>query len=125
MKNKYTFELLEKKEIYSGQDKSKLFFSMLSLTKNSSSIYLVDTFDELESKLADEVFYIAHNLVSRKGKQVYFNGEMVVTSRSCLIDFLKRSVEINDLRDFLISPIFDDYPHYVVFINDESFYYCM
>ncbi|CNF23207.1 Uncharacterised protein [Yersinia nurmii] len=125
MKNKYNFELLEKKEIYSGRDKSELFFSMLSLTKSGSSIYLMDTFNELESKLTDETFYIAHNLVSRKGKQVYFNGEIVMASRSCLIEFLKKSLEINDLRDFLISPIFDDSPHYVVFINDESFYYCM
>lgn len=125
MKNKYSFKLLETKEIYSGQDKSELFFSMLSLTKNCNSICLIDTFSELERKLADEFFYIAHNLVSRKGNQVYFNGEMVVTSRHCLIEFLSRTIEINDLRDFLISPIFDNTPHYVVSINDESFYYCM
>lgn len=125
MKNKYSFGLLEKKEIYSNHDKSELFFSMLDLTKKCNSIYLVDTFDELESKLTDEVFYIAHNLTSFKGRRVFFNGEIVLTSRIPLINFLKRSIEINDLRDFLISPVSDDFPRYVICINDDSFYYYM
>ncbi len=122
MKNNYSFELLTRKEIYSGSNKSDLFFSMLELTK-CGAIYPVDTFVELEDKLSDNQYYIAHNLVFRKGKKVLFNGELVVSYRNDLIDFLAKSIESNDLRNLLISPVFDESPSYVVSINDESFYF--
>jgi len=123
MKNKYTFKLLERKEIYSGSNRSELFSSMLELTKNASSIYLMETFSTLLGKLSDEHYYLAHNIVFRKGGKVVFQGEIIVVTRDDLIDFLKKSIEINDLRDFLISPVFDEYPSYVVSVNDGSFYF--
>lgn len=123
MKNKYTFKLLERKEIYSGSNRSELFSSMLELTKNASSIYLMETFSTLLGKLSDEHYYLAHNIVFRKGGKVVFQGEIIVVTRDDLIDFLKKSIEINDLRDFLISPVFDGHPSYVVSVNDGSFYF--
>jgi len=123
MKNKYTFKLLEEKDVYSGSNKNELFTSMLELTKNASLIQPIETFSSLQDKLSDDHYYLAHNIVFRKGGKVTFQGEIMVVTRKNLMDFLKKSIEVNDLRSFLISPIFDESPSYVVSVNDESFYF--
>jgi hypothetical protein len=124
MKNKYTFELIGEKDNYSELNKDELFYSMLELTKNASSIYLIETFSSLVDKLSEDRYFIAHNLLLRKGGKVFFQGEIIVITRGDLINFLAKLIEINDLRDFLISPVFDKHPSYVVSIYDDSFYYC-
>ncbi|KKI44710.1 hypothetical protein [Hafnia alvei] len=124
MKNNYSFDLLEKKETYSGPDKNELFFCMLNLTKNSNSIALIESVCELGDWLSDDNYYIAHNIVFYKGKKAFFNGSMVIASKNNLINFIKKSMYLNELRDFLISPVFNGCPSYVIVVNDESFYLC-
>jgi hypothetical protein len=123
MKNKYTFKLLEGKRVYSGLNRNEIFSSMLELTKNTSLIHLMETFSALLGKLFDGHYYLAHNIVFRKGGKFAFQGEIMVLTRIELMGFLKKTIEINDLRDFLIPPVFDGSPSYVVSVNDGSFYF--
>ena len=124
MKNNYLFDLLVKKEIYSDANKNELFFSMLNLTKNSNYIYPISTLNELESQLSENDYFIAHNLVIYKGKKAILKGEIAIASKDNLLDFLKKSIDSDDLRNFLISPVFNDRPNYVIAVNDDSFYLC-
>lgn len=122
MKNNYSFKLLANREHCSQPHKSALFFAMLNVTDQAQSTHPIAALDELEQQLPAGQYCIAHNVVSRKGKTVYLDGEMVIAPKDDLIMFLKKSSDINDLRDFLIAPTFCDAPAFVVSLYDESFY---
>lgn len=119
--DRYSFTLLMEKEIYSGLDRDELFFAMFDFTEKKVFSVLT-TPGELESRLVGDNYYVAHNIVSHKGKKPIFRGELVVTSRAALICFLKKTIEISELRDLLISPVFIETPTYVISIYEDVFY---
>ncbi|NER61079.1 hypothetical protein G3435_16065 [Pseudomonas sp. MAFF212428] len=122
MKNTYSFKLLANKQHCCKPDKNALFFAMLELTEAGATAHPIATLDALEKALPDGHYHVAHNVVSRKGKTVYLDGEMVITRKDDLIMFLKQSAAINDLRDLLIAPTFSGAPAFVVSLYDESFH---
>ncbi|MCG8707904.1 hypothetical protein JHU04_001102 [Brenneria sp. 4F2] len=122
MKNKFKFDLLANKEIYCRENKHDLYFAMLQYTQRHCLIQQIETIDELTIALSEKRFFIAHNITYQKGRQTFFSGELVIASKNCLLEFIKKSIEIDDLRDFFISPVFEQCPDYVISIYDDSFY---
>ncbi|ACX86351.1 hypothetical protein EXT68_11040 [Pectobacterium parmentieri] len=121
MKNNYSFKSLLEKDPYDLIDKNELFFKMRNLTMDGN-IYHLDGIKEIEKDLNDEFYFIIHNIVSYKGNTPFLKGLFFITSKQSLVNFLEKSIEVDDLRNLLISPKFKDEPRYVIQINDGAFY---
>lgn len=123
MKKKFSFENLEAEEReFSISAKESIFFSMYDLLRNCAHPIWINTIYELDSLLINETYYIALNIISRKGKQEFFREELVLCSKIGLLHFLSKEVDtVSEYsRPFLISPLFSTQPEYVVSINEEA-----
>lgn len=120
MKNEYSFNHLIKQEIASREKEADVFYDMLNIIKTGVIIRSVDKPEELYEMLKHDKYYIAHNLVLRKGKSEIFKGRVFISNKEDLIDFLHGAYIRKDLRPFLISPIFSEKPQKVVYIDEEQ-----
>lgn len=120
MKNQYCFERLYKDELPADVDEAAIFFAMLNLSSDSTHATSLDNIDEFEHWLTSDRYYVANNLVARKGKTVIFKGRVVLAELSNLVSFLRTAIADKDLRPLLISPIFEEKPKQVIFISEEE-----
>ena len=124
MKNSYKFLLLQKEEIeISAVRKSEIFFSMLDFIEGRKPTGVVDTIDELAIFMRDDFYYIAHKILVAKGKTRLFKGELVLASKKSILDFVKLSIENDDLRSLILAPVFEIKPNYVIFIHDDPSFF--
>ena len=75
---------------------------------------------ELFPFLEEELYYVANNLVSHKGKSVIFRGDLVISERNDLISYLKNAIKDHDLRPLLIAPFFSTRPQQVIFVTEDE-----
>ncbi|MBE8597291.1 hypothetical protein [Xenorhabdus sp. BG5] len=119
MKNEYSFNFLIKKELLSGKERENIFFEMFEFVTDGI-LYESSSLDSLKDILCEESYYIAHNLVSYKGKKAIFKGKIVVSEKENLVSFLYKSAELNDLRTLLIAPVFNEKPNYVIYLTEGN-----
>lgn len=119
----YKFSFLQHDEVLlNSAGKQDIFIAMKNKVMGKPGLLLNmwDT-DGCDSEfVVGDRFYIAHNLLLRKGKVEIFAGELVQTSRADLLEFLKHALDRDDMRNFLISPIFDNDPVYVVLTDEDG-----
>lgn len=120
MKNGFRFDALANKTFCTEPGKSDVFFGMQARIKNSASVTLISTLQELTAALRHERYYIAHNMVMHKGKTAVFMGEMVEVASADLVVFLQGSMEGGDLRDFLVTPADSGYPDHVITVGEDG-----
>lgn len=120
MKNQYFFERLDKNELPADADEAAIFFAMLNLSNDSTFATSSDNINDFEHWLTSDRYYVANNLVARKGKTVIFKGRVVLAELSNLVSFLRAAIADDDLRPLLISPIFEAKPEQVIFISEEE-----
>lgn len=65
---------------------------------------MIDSFDELRKYLLDSAYYIAHNLITRKGKVSTFRGCLFMAAKDDIVRFLDGTIKCGDMREFLLSP---------------------
>jgi hypothetical protein len=111
---------LDKDELPADVDEAAIFFAMLNLSSDSMHATSLDDIDEFEDWLTSDRYYVANNLVARKGKTVIFKGRVVLAELSNLVSFLRAAIADKDLRPLLISPIFEEKPKQVIFISEEE-----
>lgn len=125
MKNKYSFDLLTKKKLPSNEEEEVIFWKMLNILEKGTIKHSFDSLNELSSELSFDDYYIAHNLIASKGKRKIFKGRVFISKKNDLIYFLNGSFTINDVRCFLISPVFPNESKYVIYIDEEQIHlYC-
>lgn len=123
MKNNYKFINLKKEHAdFSQNEKSEIFFLMTDFITDNTVNIVSDTVTELKKILNGDLFFIAHNFVSMKGKRKIFNGDLAIAQKFDLIDFIENSIAVDDLRSFLISPIFKSEPDYVIYIGEDAYF---
>lgn len=122
MKNNYSFEQLTRKTSLLPTEKDRVFADMLKVVRNGSLLLTTDSLAELESILDCDIYYIIHNLVSYKGKKAILKGAAVKTFRSDLLKFLEISASQGDMRNLLISPIFNETPKQVLYLTEDLYY---
>ncbi len=122
MKNSYNFKNLVKTELPKNSEKNSIFFSMRNISISQEITLTSENFDEIEKELRDENYYIAHNFVRTRGKDYIFSGCIFVVEKNNLISFIKSSINKNDVRDFLASPVFTHEPAQVLRITEDSYY---
>jgi hypothetical protein len=111
---------LYKDELPADVDEAAIFFAMLNLSSDSMHATSLDDIDEFEDWLTSDRYYVANNLVARKGKTAIFKGRVVLAELSNLVSFLRAAIADKDLRPLLISPIFEEKPQQVIFISEEE-----
>lgn len=120
MKNKYSFDYLNKIALQSKEDEAEIFFKMNKIVRTGSLICSLECINDLFLKLDKEMYYISHNCIMRKGKQKFFMGRTFKTQKEDLKIFLKKSHEMGDIRSLIISPFFWGAPDKAIFLDDEQ-----
>lgn len=122
MKNSYHFNNLNKFDLNPDEDKEYIHSSMLKSTMSGDIIQAFDTLAALRAHLNSDLYYIAHNLVTRKGKRIIFKGELYKTTLIDLLEFLDEAVKSGDLRELLISPVQAHPSRKVFYCTEDAIY---
>ena len=122
MKNSFSFKYLNNKESISSFEKDDIFLNMLNTISTGDLLLCTDSFSELISLFKHEKYYIVHKLVIYKGKKAILEGEMFKVSKGGLIDFIKKSIDTDDMREFLITPITTSKNKKVFYLTEDLYY---
>lgn len=122
MKNYFSFENLNNKENISSDEKNVIFHNMLNTIRTGDLLLCTDSFSELISIFKHEKYYIVHKLLIYKGKEAILKGDMFKVSKGELVDFIKKSIDTDDMREFLITPITTSKNKEVLYITEDLYY---
>lgn len=122
MKNYFSFENLNNKENISSDEKNVIFHNMLNTIRTGDLLLCTDSFSELISIFKHEKYYIVHKLLIYKGKEAILKGDMFKVSKSELVDFIKKSIDTDDMREFLITPITTSKNKEVLYLTEDLYY---
>lgn len=122
MKNLYKLNNLTYQELVEDNDsRENIFFRMKELRAEHGQLTPLDTLDDLARFInTDQLFYMAHNCVSFRGKVERFIGQLARAAGSEIFHFIQKSIDDNDLRAFLIAPVFSHQPSWVIHIHDDG-----
>lgn len=122
MKNYFSFENLNNKENISSDEKNVIFHNMLNTIRTGDLLLCTDSFSELISIFKHEKYYIVHKLLIYKGKEAILKGDMFKVSKGELVDFIKKSIDTYDMREFLITPITTSKNKEVLYLTEDLYY---
>lgn len=122
MKNYFSFENLNNKENISSDEKNVIFHNMLNTIRTGDLLLCTDSFSELISIFKHEKYYIVHKLLIYKGKEAILKGNMFKVSKGELVDFIKKSIDTDDMREFLITPITTSKNKEVLYLTEDLYY---
>lgn len=122
MKNYFSFENLNNKENISSDEKNVIFHNMLNTIRTGDLLLCTDSFSELISIFKHEKYYIVHKLLIYKGKEAILKGDMFKVSKGQLVDFIKKSIDTDDMREFLITPITISKNKEVLYLTEDLYY---
>ena len=63
-----------------------------------------------------------HKLLIYKGKEAILKGDMFKVSKGELVDFIKKSIDTDDMREFLITPITTSKNKEVLYLTEDLYY---
>lgn len=122
MKNEYLFNSLKKEELSSKNEEENIFFKMHHISMNGRINYTATCLSDIFNYLSESEYYIAHNMISRKGKKMILNGRVFRAKGEDIISFLHQSEKGGDLRTMLIAPVFSDSAKEVFYISEEQYH---
>lgn len=122
MKNYFSFENLNNKENISSDEKNVIFHNMLNTIRTGDLLLCTDSFSELISIFKHEKYYIVHKLLIYKGKEAILKGDMFKVSKGEFVDFIKKSIDTYDMREFLITPITTSKNKEVLYLTEDLYY---
>lgn len=122
MKNYFSFENLNNKENISSDEKNVIFHNMLNTIRTGDLLLCTDSFSELISIFKHEKYYIVHKSLIYKGKEAILKGDMFKVSKGELVDFIKKSIDTDDMREFLITPITISKNKEVLYLTEDLYY---
>lgn len=101
----YDFEGLERQVTWSQAEARELFLHYFAL-KNSYCFSGAIDYEELDTVLQDESYLVFNHEPRYKGRQVFFTGYEVRTTKRALLQFMKGPIEQHDLIvPLLIIPV--------------------
>jgi len=122
MKSKYEFSGLKKEEPVETGNREDIFFYMLDILENGNLKFSTENFSEIFDIIPDGKYWIAQNIVSRKGKKKLFLGRVVCALKRDIAEFIENLVKVEDLRNFILSPVFACDSKITVLVSDEGLF---
>ncbi|WP_306353916.1 hypothetical protein [Flavobacterium sp. '19STA2R22 D10 B1'] len=95
---------------------------MFSLVQKGVVKFSTTSIDKLDENLPEGIYYIAHKLVTNKGKLLILKGDIVISRKENIILFLKESIAYEDLRNFLIYPTHDNQQPFVIDVSEDALF---
>ncbi len=122
MKNNYRLEKLKKLELGPNESREAIYSMMLQPTLSSDFIQALDSLRDLGPHMTSDYYYVAHKLITYKGKKIIFKGELYKAERNDLLRFLDDAVTSGDLRELLISPVPAHPNSKIIYISEDAIY---
>jgi len=122
MKNNYRLEKLKKAELDQNENKEAIYSMMLHPVLSGNFYKVLDTVKDLETHLFSDYYYVAHKLISYKGKKITFKGDLYKATRNDLLSFLTEANSSGDIRELLISPVQASSGRTIIYISEDAVY---
>lgn len=122
MKNNYKLEKLKKAELNQDESKEAIYSMMLQPVLSGNFEKVLDSVRDLETHLSSDSYYVAHKLISYKGKKIIFKGNLYKATRNDLLSFLTEANSSGDIRELLISPVQASSGRTIIYISEEAVY---
>jgi hypothetical protein len=124
MRSKFEFTGLNKENDPVDGYGDAIFFNMLDIAENGNLKFCTENASKIFNSIPDGKYWIAQDAVSYKGKKRLFLGSGVVCALKEEINkFIEKLIEKEDLRAFLLCPVLENDPEFVVFISDEGVFF--
>lgn len=120
MKHHYTFQALVRSELLSREEEQRIFFLMRNAVALIDEWLPINDLDALASVLRGQRCYVAHNVITRKGRAVMFSGRTCLSTTADVLAFLDDAAQAGDVRPMLVSPYFTGQPDRVVMIDEDQ-----
>lgn len=122
MKNNYRLERLKKLELAPSESRETIYSLMLQPTLSGDFDQVLNSLEDLKSHMTSDYYYVAHKLITRKGKKIIFKGELYKAERDDLLSFLDDAVTSGDLRELLITPVQAQPNRKIIYVSDDAIY---
>ena len=122
MKNAYRTCGLTKKSELSTDAGAGVFFKALDFCSARPVVRSGDSSNILEEFLRAGEFFVAHNVVRRKGRVRIFEGTGSVAQAEDVLGFIRSKIAAEDLRSLLICPVSIDEPSAVLLVSEDVFF---
>lgn len=120
MKNPYTLQALVRAELASREEEQRIYFQMRDAVVAGAPFEPIANLDALADVLQDASCYVAHNVVTWKGRTALVGGRTFLATAANVIAFLRGAMQAGDVRPLLIAPCFSARPDRVVLVDEDQ-----
>lgn len=120
MKNPYTLQALVRAELASREEEQRIYFQMRDAVVAGAPFEPIADLDALADVLQDASCYVAHNVVTWKGRTALVGGRTFLATAANVVAFLRGAMQAGDVRPLLIAPCFSARPDRVVLVDEDQ-----
>jgi len=120
MKNLYTLQALVRAELASREEEQRIYFQMREAVAAGPPFQPIADLEALAVVLQDASCYVAHNVVTWKGRTAVFGGRTFRATAADVVAFLRGAMQAGDVRPLLIAPCFSAQPDCVVLVDEDQ-----
>jgi hypothetical protein len=120
MKNPYTLQALVRAELASREEEQRIYFQMRDAVVAGAPFEPIADLEALADVLQDASCYVAHNVVTWKGRTALVGGRTFLATAANVVAFLRGAMQADDVRPLLIAPCFSARPDRVVLVDEDQ-----
>lgn len=122
----YDFSSLKKSDVIEREIAREIFMNYFEIKKGYKLKGLFE-FEQLDGILSDNRYLVMNNDPRRKGKCIFFTGNVVETAKIDLLDFLRGPIEKHDLIiPLIIVPVTENtLPEYIITTQEDPLFELM
>lgn len=120
MKKPYTLQALVRAELASREEEQRIYFQMRDAVVAGAPFEPIANLEALAEVLQDASCYVAHNVVTWKGRTALVGGRTFLATAANVIAFLRGAMQAGDVRPLLIAPCFSARPDRVVLVDEDQ-----
>lgn len=120
MKNPYTLQALVRAELASREEEQRIYFQMRDAVVAGAPFEPIANLEALADVLQDASCYVAHNVVTWKGRTALVGGRTFLATAADVVAFLRGAMQAGDVRPLLIAPCFRARPDRVVLVDEDQ-----
>ncbi|MGG7448070.1 hypothetical protein ACQ3G7_18610 [Kosakonia oryzendophytica] len=119
----YDFSSLRKSDVIEREHAREIFMKYFEIKKGYKLKGLFE-FNQLDSVLSDNHYLVMNNDPRRKGKRIFFTGNVVEAAKMDLLDFLRGPIEKYDLIiPLIIVPVTENIlPEYIITTQEDPLF---
>lgn len=120
MKNPYTLQALVRAELASREEEQRIYFQMRDAVVAGAPFEPIADLEALADVLQDASCYVAHDVVTWKGRTALVGGRTFLATAADVVAFLRGAMQAGDVRPLLIAPCFSARPDRVVLLDEDQ-----